>query len=401
MATHIITPTDNITAILGELDPGDVLLMRGGTYNYGAVNVGVSGNAEAPIEIAAYPGEHVLWQTGARDEMLNITGSHIIISTIEFDKEDGARYALRLRGNHITVRECHIHNCRYYTMIRVDGNDCALIGNQIHNNGYGPDTDAHAILNRGGADRLTLLGNTIYDVSGDCYQSEATEGAAQDIVIANNRMYTTLGWRSENAVDIKAGSGEMRNNTVYGFRDSHPPAGEGGDYPSGSSGAGLLVHKGAARWLIEDNFITDCTIGIRVIHAPTNDVMITNNIITDIAWDDPQAWMRTGIQVDAAQDVSIIANTFDEPRERALRVHPGVMVAYNTFEGAAPTTTTTTSTSTSTTSTTSTTTSTTTATATSTTTLIPPGPGWQEELNVMLDGLIDEINEIKRWAEGQ
>jgi hypothetical protein len=391
MATHVITPSDNISAYISELDPGDVLLMRGGTYRE-SVDVGISGDADGPIEIAAYPGEHVLWQVGARDEILNIIGDHLIVSGIEFDKEDGARYALRLRGNHITVRECHIHNCRYYTMIRVDGNDCALIGNQIHNNGYGPDRDAHAVLNRGSAQRLSLIGNTIYDVSGDCYQSEAVDGDAHGIIIANNRMYTTLGWRSENAVDIKAGSGEMRNNTVYGFRDCHPPDGESGDYPSGSSGAGLFVHKRSAHWLIEDNFITDCTIGIRVIDAATNDVMITNNVITDIAWDDPQAWMITGIQVSAAQDVSIVGNTFDEPRERALRIHPGVMVADNTFEGDVPTTTTTTST---------TTTTTTTATATSTTTLIPPGPGWQDELTEMLDGLIDEIEQIKVWVEGQ
>ena len=418
MATHTITPANNIAAILGEIEAGDTLLLRGGIYNQGEIDINVSGTADAPIKIANYPDEDVIWQTGARDRILDIAGSYIIVTGIEFDKQDGRKEALRLVGNHITVQHCHIHNCRYDMMVFVVGTDCVLENNEIHSNGNGPDRDAHAVITRGTAHRLQLIGNEIYDVCGDCYQSNRIDGEAQDILLENNHLYTTLGWRSENAIDSKAGSGIARGNFIHGFRAT-PEEGDGatGDWPSGGSGEGIRIHTLSRNWLVEGNTIFDCTIGIRISDYSCQSIRMINNTITDLAFDDEYGWTTNGIRVTGVPDGSaVIGNRFDVGEDIALEVDSNVLVEDNIFNwDPEPTTTTTTSTSTTTSTTlapeptTTTTTSTSTTTTTlapesTTTTTLPPEPDWKPDILAAIEAMRAaqnaQIDALQDYVEG-
>lgn len=328
----IITPNDSISDAANALNPGETLRLRGGAYSE-QVRITASGQQGAPITIAPYEAEPVTWRS--YDDPLNVAGSYVRVRGIEFDR-DHRRGLLRLRGHHNTLRECHIHHGQWYSLVRVDGTDCLLESNHIHHNTYGSGRDAHGVLTLGTAHRLKLLTNTIHDVTGDCFQSEDAKGAALDLRIIRNHFYTTLGWRSENAVDIKAGTGIMDGNDAHGFRDC--PGEEGGEGPSasGSSGAAFFVHDHAYDWVLAHNALHDNTMGIRILNAATHHILCHNNTITNIAFDDPNAWLATGIQVSGAQHVSITKNTFDVERALAIVAHAGVAVSDNTFDGTPP-----------------------------------------------------------------
>jgi hypothetical protein len=59
-------PWKTINHALKQLKPGDTLYLRGGTY-YESVGVGVSGRADSPITIRAFPGELAIIDGGLRE----------------------------------------------------------------------------------------------------------------------------------------------------------------------------------------------------------------------------------------------------------------------------------------------------------------------------------------------
>jgi len=425
MAQYVITPSNSIAAILGEAEPGDTILFRGGIYNQGRITINASGMAGAPIELAAYPGEHVVWQTDADDRILQVNGNYITITGIDMDKEFNRHMVMRVYGEHVTIRDCHIHDCRWYTMILVAGHDCTFENNIIHGNGDGPERDAHAIVDRGDADRVSLIGNTIYDVCGDCFQSEEAVGYTDGHRIIGNHLYTTLGWRSENALDFKCGSNcIVSDNEIHGFRDCHywpdNPDGLGPDtdYPSGGAGAAMYVHRYTHDMLIENNRIYDCKMGIRLnASRPENrGITIRGNTITNIAWDDANPHWTSGMcavrVTGGVEDVQIVENIFDEPQGQALALeNSGVPVTLedNIYDGVPPeTTTTTTSTSSSTSTTlppeTTTTTTSTMTTTSTTTTMLPPGPDWKPDILAAIEAARAaqnaQLDALQEYVEG-
>ena len=333
MTVHTITHTDSVTGAAKTLNPGDTLQIRGGMH-WEQIALTKSGTPQAPITIKPYEDEPVQWRS--QDNPLDVAASHVIIQGIHINRR-GHRGEVRLRGDGIQLTDCHVQAAKWYCLIRVDGTDCLLARNKIHGVTYGPGRDAHCILTRGTAHRMAVIDNKIWNATGDCIQVEHEDGQATDLIVRGNTMYTKLGWRSENALDVKGGTGLAEANIVHGFRDcpgADEPNSEGEDpdpSATGSSGAGFFIHDKAHDWKLLHNLVYDCTLGFRILNAACHNVTIKGNTVTRIAFHDPNAWITAAIQVHEAQHVSIIENIFDVERSIALQVHPGVLVRDNTY----------------------------------------------------------------------
>lgn len=110
-ATIEVTPSDNWRAVMQGLDPGDILIMHGGTYaNSSLFAVQLSGTAQAPIIIRAAAGEqpHLLFN-GTNQNIINIENSaHLVIDGIEFS--GGSRGIRLTASSDITIRNSHVHH---------------------------------------------------------------------------------------------------------------------------------------------------------------------------------------------------------------------------------------------------------------------------------------------------
>ncbi len=68
------TPWKTINHAVGQLQPGDTLVLRGGSY-YESVLVAVAGTAEKPITIRAFPGELAILDAGLREFLEDPVGA--------------------------------------------------------------------------------------------------------------------------------------------------------------------------------------------------------------------------------------------------------------------------------------------------------------------------------------
>jgi|GEM_PF-818784 len=109
-AVFEITPSDDLIASVNKLQPGDELVLAGGTYNLSSkFSITVSGSAQAPIVIRAKDGEvPVITRPDANQNTINIeNNSHVTLRGIEVT---GGSHGIRLNNaSFITIEECHVH----------------------------------------------------------------------------------------------------------------------------------------------------------------------------------------------------------------------------------------------------------------------------------------------------
>jgi MYXO-CTERM domain-containing protein len=240
-----ITPADDLIASVGKLQPGDELVLAGGTYNLTSkFSITVSGTAQMPIVIRAKDGEvPVITRPDANQNTINIENTAYV--TLRGIEVKGGSHGIRINNSSfITIEECHIH----------DTGDVGLSANITASKYEG----------------LKLLRNHIHDTSGTgegMYLGCNTNGCQMwDSLIEGNYIHHTNGPNvvQGDGIEIKEGSYNniVRDNVIHDTKFpcviTYSAVGNGGPNT------------------IERNLLWGC--GDHGIQA-TADVVIRNNII--------------------------------------------------------------------------------------------------------------------------
>jgi hypothetical protein len=286
-----------------QLQPGDTLLIRGGTYSNRHIELteANSGREDAPITVKAYPGEivilngrridlvgtrwwtfeYLIWDNPATGQALYLglhramgydrtaPAEHVVFRHCEF--KNGTKQAVRLvYANHILVEDCYFHHIRP---------------------GIGATWETTALPVPYMGDDITVRNCRFEDIGSDGIQLGAQSwrrgadiGAVS--IIDNefwvNRPYQgLLGNVGENAIDIKKVRGPIliSGNVIHGFRPTTPQQDCSGDH-----GHGITIHYDARNIIVERNLFYDNTTHLNVVKGSvgteygTRNIVIRNNI---------------------------------------------------------------------------------------------------------------------------
>ncbi|MDZ7289124.1 MAG: right-handed parallel beta-helix repeat-containing protein [candidate division KSB1 bacterium] len=216
----IAKPGDNLSAKLSALQPGDTLLLRGGTYNEG-LSLPKSGGAGKLLVIRAYPGEKPVISTS--NPVLSLNKDYWLIEGLIFDHQQNASDAVPVSGSNNIIRRCEFRNGQRDCFDGKSSSRNNIIENCTIRDFVWSGGDAHGIVLNPGAEGWIIRKNTIYNCSGDCIQLYADDATpitsySKNITISGNIFYTTLGSSSENALDFKGVDGcTVEANEMYGF----------------------------------------------------------------------------------------------------------------------------------------------------------------------------------------
>lgn len=317
------SPWREIGVHLDELEPGDVLCVRGDLSGPGRIyyentiylnpEFGVRSGTEVNlISVQSYPGEHVVirQKSDGDGELLVFSAiSYWQWKGIVFDETDASPIVFtdRARGN--LLRDCEVRNGGWTGIYIEDGDENTIQNCHLYDFSEKPGTDAHAILIRNGRGNV-VSGNTIYNFTGDGVQ--LIDGNSSGTLIEGNHIYTVDGRCSENAIDIKTIDGVeqtiIRGNLMHGFRETDTSCGG-----SGSIGSAIVIHKDAEKILIERNEIYDVNGALRVLRrdgGTPHNIQFINNLVHDTDYH-PSNWVSGfGVQVWGGDMVDVCNNTF-------------------------------------------------------------------------------------------
>jgi hypothetical protein len=333
-----------------QLEPGDTLLIRGGTYTRYPTTLTErnSGQQGAPITVKAYPGETVIFKGG--NSAIDLKGADWwtfegLVFT-DFTSHCfllGRHKALdgqteTLLSTHITIRNCEFKNGNRAVIRLNNANDVLIEGCYFHHVRPGiPSNQGGHIVN---AISVSYTGNNIVfkgcrfeDIGSDGIQlgtqaylpgSDIRAVSILDCEFWVNRPYTgILGNVGENGIDIKNTKGPVliSGNIIHGFRPTIP----GQDALINHWGDGLLIHDNARNIIVERNLLYDNTIHLVIARGSdgtnrdTRDIIVRNNIFR-------QARGEYAVRVSKATNISLYHNTFYDNEEsfRSYEVSGGV-----------------------------------------------------------------------------
>ena len=243
--TTEIGPSDDLSAAIAALEPGDELVLSGGEYSLQSkLTISVSGTDRAPIVIRAKEGENAhITRPDAKQNTINIESvEHLELRGLEVS---GGSHGIRMRNaSFVTIRDCDIH----------DTADVALSANYSDSAYQG----------------LHIVGNHIHDTggTGEGMYLGCNSNACQvfDSVIENNWIHHT------NASDVTQGDGieikEGSYNNIVRHNVIHDT-----NYPC------ILTYSTVGNGgpnVIEGNLMWGC--GDHAIQSAA-DAIIENNII--------------------------------------------------------------------------------------------------------------------------
>ena len=297
-------PFKSIQTAFSQLQAGDTLFIRGNTSAPAQVyseelslsSSYASGEKGQPIVVSAYPGEQVKI---IPKKSFSIYTNYWTFENLIFDMDGKAYDLIKLKGDHDTFRNCEFLNSQ------KDGFDISNASNTliekctIHNFVRTDHYDAHGIILNGGVDNV-IRDNTIFDCKGDCiqlYKADQNYGT----LIEGNNLYTTLGSKSENAIDVKAGRNlTIRNNKMHGFHKAED-----------SDGVALKINKDTDNIFVFGNDIFESNGGIRVSGGDVDTIRIERNVIHDLHVDEGDtSKYGYGMQMDGVNVIKLLNNTF-------------------------------------------------------------------------------------------
>ncbi len=249
-------PWATISHASQQLQPGDTLCARGGTYygQGGYIWNSTSGTSSAPITFTAYPGETPIfdgeWSQG---EFLVLNGVHwIVVSGLavrHYDDEWG-NGAILISGNtkHITIRDMHMYdNGTHYNQdhhIYIGAGEVedvtitrCLLENPASGNihtWHGPSVNGLLITNNviqgghwgiilnDGAQNIEIYNNTIYDCDiglDFSLSGEDTSWGVANVAIHNNIIRTLSGQRGMSVGSFNSNDIESDYNLWYGVSE--------------------------------------------------------------------------------------------------------------------------------------------------------------------------------------
>lgn len=312
-------PWKYIAAHVDDLSAGDTMHVRGDAapgriYYESPIAPTVSGTSGNPITIKPYTGEYVILKTtpASYNFTFDLTNDDWwTLDGLKFDRDYVNGNQVNLDGSsHIRILNCELYQNGGDAAIEFSADntgDDVLIDNCIIYDTFKANDRDSAGIGIAGGTNITISNCTIYDCRGDCIVVfDNGSVPITDFIIEDNHLYTTVGKCSENAVDIKKGSGIIRRNVIHGFRHCDSSCGGSG----GWAAAAVVFHEEAANVLFEENEIYDSAGGITVNAA--NIDMIANRF-HDIIFDpDTPAGTGYAITVFSSSDINIWNNTFHD-----------------------------------------------------------------------------------------
>jgi poly(beta-D-mannuronate) lyase len=117
-AEYQVASAEEIQELKGKLRPGDVVVMRDGTWADQAIAFDAKGTAEAPITLRARtPGKAVLSGTSS----LTIDGEHLVISGLLVKEGRGEKEGVAIKGNNCRLTETAVIDCTYKFYLHFRG----------------------------------------------------------------------------------------------------------------------------------------------------------------------------------------------------------------------------------------------------------------------------------------
>ena len=241
-----ITPQDDIHAAVAALQPGDELILAGGTYVLDReVLINLYGTAAQPIVIRAKAGEFpVLLQTNPGRRTVDFDGAaYIEFRGIEIN---GGSQGIRMReADYITLADCEIHNTEdvavavnwtgTYTGLKILRNhihhtkhtgeglylgcnndfcrveNSLIDGNYIHHTNGPTVTQGDGIELKEGSSGNVISNNVIHDTNYPGILTYSTVGNGPPNIIEGNVMWNS----NENGMQVAADA-IIRNNIIIG-----------------------------------------------------------------------------------------------------------------------------------------------------------------------------------------
>lgn len=187
-----IHPTDDLFARLHQLQAGDQVVVHAGTYTVpGLVSVTWPGTAQAPITVRAAPGEHVVIQGVANQNVLDISGSYFTIAGFEMK---GGSHGIRLgAADHAVLEDLVLHDLGDVGIsCNRPGQDCASLiirHNEIYATGRAGTGEGMYL---GGNDGTNLFRDSIvernylHDLGGDQGDGIEVKTGASGVIVRDN-----------------------------------------------------------------------------------------------------------------------------------------------------------------------------------------------------------------------
>lgn len=272
-----IGPNSDFHTIMANLNAGDELVLRGGSYQRSAAWLGLSlqGTPAKPIIIRAKHGERPVFSYAHYDQNLIqiLDSQYLTISGLELT---GGSHGIRMQNSHhITLTNLHIHHVGDNAIsINFSGSDYRNIvirNNELHHTGQAP----------GGFGEALYLG---------CENNACT---FSNSIVSNNYIHHTNGANTksgaQDGIEIKPGSYNniVKDNVVH---DAAPC---------------IITHNtgGQAVNVIKANALWDCTDhGIQ----SEADATIVSNIIFNVSFDAIHSREHKGV---APRNLKIFNNT--------------------------------------------------------------------------------------------
>ena len=188
---------ENATA---QLQPGDLLYLRGGSYSFASA-VTSNGTAAAPITIQGYPGEQPLLIApagSARYDTLSIQGSYLTFDHLRISDlvAQASSVEIIASAHDVTLSNCDIYGSLGVGMI-IAGSHNNFLRNRIHDNGSYHKNEGIYIE---GAYNV-LRGNLVYnnwDYGIQLYNELVTDGSEGHNLVEGNYVFHN-GYGAKNA----------------------------------------------------------------------------------------------------------------------------------------------------------------------------------------------------------
>jgi hypothetical protein len=300
-AVFEITPSDDLIASVNKLQPGDELVLGGGTYNLTSkFSITVSGTAQAPIVIRAKDGEvPVVTRPDENQNTINIeNNSHVTLRGIEVV---GGSHGIRLNNaSFITIEECHIHDTGdvgisanipggKYEGLRLLRNhihdtnntgegmylgcnsngcqmwDSLIEGNYIHHTNGPTVAQGDGIEIKEGSYNNIVRDNVIHDTNYPCLLTYSTVGNGGPNILERNLLWNCGDHGIQAAADVV-----IRNNIIL---SANADSIRNQPHQSGSPANIVIAHntiiKGAGDAIRSDGITGAVTIANNAVYAPS------------------------------------------------------------------------------------------------------------------------------------
>lgn len=303
----------------GVVGPGDVVVVRGGTYEE-IVDVKVSGSADAAITFMEQPGQNVVISGEGRDligerGLINIRNeSHLVfdgfeltdLAGLEHDFDTPAGVWVQGTPSDLTLQNLDIHD------ISAAGYGGGRVGN------------AHgiAVYGTSGAtpiSGLTIANNHLHDLRLGTSEAIVVNGNVANWMIAGNTVervdniaIDAIGFEGTAGSNDQARNGVIVNNVIDGVDTAGNPG-----YDDCACAAGIYV-DGGRDIIIQRNRVSHADLGIEIgaeskkRGAAATGILIRNNLVEDTK----QGGLTMGgyaADRGAVRGVQVVNNTFVEP----------------------------------------------------------------------------------------